>query len=138
MVPIYHAKTGAFESNSFSGTIPSELGKLVNLVYLNLNSNNLTGEFPLDLTNPTKLTELRISSNYFTGRMPEFGNCKQLQILYLTSNLFSGPIPEWIKLRDGHYQIDLSYNNFSETSEPSTCRETFNLFRSSSGQKNNS
>jgi hypothetical protein len=47
-----------------------------------------------------------------------------LDTLYLTSNSLNGPIPDWIKLRDSRYQIDLSYNNFSESSEPSTCRET--------------
>ncbi|XP_062100455.1 leucine-rich repeat receptor-like serine/threonine-protein kinase At1g17230 [Humulus lupulus] len=70
----------SMESILFSGTIPSEIGKLVNLEYLTLAANNFTREFP-DLTSLTKLKELRISSNYFTGRMPEFGNLKQLQML---------------------------------------------------------
>ncbi|XP_062103596.1 probable LRR receptor-like serine/threonine-protein kinase RFK1 [Humulus lupulus] len=85
------------ESNLFSGTIPSEIGKLVNLEYLTLAANNFTGEFP-DLTSLTKLKELRISSNYFTGRMPEFGNLKQLQKLEVEASGFDGPIPSSISI----------------------------------------
>ncbi|OMO82776.1 hypothetical protein COLO4_22837 [Corchorus olitorius] len=56
--------------------------------------------------------------------------------MYLTNNSFTGPIPDWIKRIKVRSQVDLSYNNFSEDSEPPTCRETVNLFKSSSGGKN--
>ncbi|XP_062094662.1 probable LRR receptor-like serine/threonine-protein kinase RFK1 [Humulus lupulus] len=90
----------ALESNLFSGTVPSELGKLVNLTYLNLNANNLTGEFPLSLTNLSKLSVLRISSNNFTGSMPEFSGWKQLQYLEMEASGCKGPIPSSISSLD--------------------------------------
>ncbi|KAM7530497.1 hypothetical protein LguiB_033907 [Lonicera macranthoides] len=48
----------SLENNFFDGTVPRELGKLVNLENLILSANNLTGALPLELTNLIKLTEL--------------------------------------------------------------------------------
>ncbi|KAF4360574.1 hypothetical protein G4B88_015845 [Cannabis sativa] len=212
------------ESNLFSGTIPSELGKLVNLEYLNLNANNLTGEFPLALTNLTKfdscfliavglvvttsqegclslqlettselvrainlfgfqkfmsyvyveltllhttlnremeasgfkgpipssisnldkLTELRITD--LNGESSDFLDLRNMtnilkddEELDLSFNKLEGEVPNFENVMQlGKVQIDISYNNFTETSEPSSCRDTFNHFRSPSGQKNNS
>ncbi|XP_050368369.1 probable leucine-rich repeat receptor-like serine/threonine-protein kinase At3g14840 [Argentina anserina] len=59
-----------------------------------------------------------------------------LQYIYLTSNLLNGSIPEWIKSKDNRYQIDVSYNNFSKDSEPSTCSEYLNVFKSASSPNN--
>nr|POE70751.1 isoform 2 of probable lrr receptor-like serine/threonine-protein kinase rfk1 [Quercus suber] len=89
----------SIDSNMFSGTIPHELGKLVNLKNLSLSANNLTGELPVALTKLIRLTEL-----------------------YLTSNFLNGPIPEFIKIGHNRFQIDLSYNNLSEHSAP-PCRQ---------------
>ncbi|CAN6689606.1 unnamed protein product [Malus baccata var. baccata] len=81
----------------FSGTVPPELGKLVNLNNLILNANNLTGELPVALTNLTKLTELRISMNNFTGRIPNFiQSWKQLKKLEIQASGLQGPIPSSI------------------------------------------
>ncbi|PRQ31309.1 putative protein kinase RLK-Pelle-DLSV family [Rosa chinensis] len=213
----------------FSGTVPPELGNLVNLQKLILSANNLTGELPVALMNLTKLTELRISSNNFTGRMPDFqeswnqlqkleiqasglqgpipssisvlsnltelrisdlngggsvfpylshitslqrlschlsgpipsflsalsqlntldlsfnrlegsipdlADLTDLQYLYLTSNLLTGSIPDWIKSRDNLYVIDVSYNDFSESSESPYCTENLNVFKSFSARDN--
>ncbi|KAH0985489.1 hypothetical protein GBA52_012666 [Prunus armeniaca] len=43
-----------------------------------------------------------------------------------------------MKGRDSSYPTDISYNNFSESSEPTTCRENLNLFESFSAQRNSS
>ncbi|XP_062094646.1 probable LRR receptor-like serine/threonine-protein kinase At1g29720 isoform X1 [Humulus lupulus] len=103
-----------------------------------LRSCNLRGNIPEYIPTLTSLSVLDLSFNKLEGPVPNFENIRALDTMYLTGNLLSGSIPEWINLRDSRYQTDLSYNNFSEVSEPSTCPETFNLFRSSSGQKNNS
>ncbi|XP_041027313.1 probable LRR receptor-like serine/threonine-protein kinase At1g07650 [Juglans microcarpa x Juglans regia] len=220
----------SIENNQFFGTVPPEIGKLVNLENLILNANFLTGELPVNLTYLTNLTELRISSNNFTGRIPDFFNswkklqkleiqasglagpippsisvlsnltelrisdllgegsifpnltsmrnmdrlmlrsCKlsgqiprnitdlmptlqtldlsfnrlegnvpvdegaKLQRLFLTRNLLNGTVPDWIKQRNNRYDLDLSYNNFLESSMPPSCRNTLNLFESFSGQ----
>ncbi|KAI8000731.1 putative LRR receptor-like serine/threonine-protein kinase [Camellia lanceoleosa] len=82
----------------FDGTVPAELGNLVHLVYLNLNSNNLTGELPKEFSNLINLRELRLSSNNFNGKLPSFQSCKQLRILELEASGFEGPIPSGISL----------------------------------------
>ncbi|KAK6268572.1 hypothetical protein QUC31_012732 [Theobroma cacao] len=46
------------ENNLFSGTIPPQLGKLVNLENLTLSANFLTGKFPWGLTKLSNLKEL--------------------------------------------------------------------------------
>ncbi|XP_057986149.1 probable LRR receptor-like serine/threonine-protein kinase At1g07650 isoform X4 [Hevea brasiliensis] len=127
----------SIENNFFYGTVPVELGNLVNLVNLILNANNLTGELPLALTKITKLTELLLSNCNITGNFPEYiTHIANLKDLYLTSNFLTGPIPKWILERNHRYAIDISYNNFSETSVPSACPVTVNLFKSSSRGKN--
>ncbi|XP_073262647.1 uncharacterized protein [Populus alba] len=83
----------------FSGTVPPELGGLVNLENLTLSGNYLTGELPPALTNLTGLKELRLSGNNFTGRIPDFiRSWKQLDTLEIQAGGFTGPIPSSISL----------------------------------------
>ncbi|KAJ6296991.1 hypothetical protein OIU78_022672 [Salix suchowensis] len=83
----------------FSGTVPPELGDLVNLENLTLSANNLSGELPLALANLIRLKELRLSRNNFTGRIPEFiQRWKQLDALEIQAGGFTGPIPSNISL----------------------------------------
>ncbi|KAM2043165.1 hypothetical protein ACFX1R_038369 [Malus domestica] len=84
----------ALESNLFSGTLPPELGNLVNLELLYLRANNLTGELPSALTKMTKLRVLQIGSNNFTGRIPDyFRSWKNLQALEMQASGLEGPLP---------------------------------------------
>ncbi|KZV47497.1 putative LRR receptor-like serine/threonine-protein kinase [Dorcoceras hygrometricum] len=99
------------------------------LLYRMLRSCNLSGEILGDLKNMTALKTLDLSFNRLTGEIPDLEGLSNLQNTYLTQNFLTGTVPEWIKNRDTRYQYDLSYNNFTETSVPSTCRETLNLFR---------
>ncbi|KAF4347022.1 hypothetical protein F8388_017834 [Cannabis sativa] len=115
-----------------------DLRNMTNILKVMMRSCKLRGNIPSYISNLTKLTILDLSFNKLEGEVPNFENVMQLGKVYLTSNLLSGPIPNWITIKDTNYQIDISYNNFTETSEPSSCRDTFNHFRSPSGQKNNS
>ena len=54
-------------SESLSGTIPSELGRLFYLRGLDLSTNSLTGEIPTELGWLSYLGELRLSGNSLTG-----------------------------------------------------------------------
>ncbi|KAK7824634.1 putative leucine-rich repeat receptor-like serine/threonine-protein kinase [Quercus suber] len=99
------------KNNMFSGMVPLELGKLVNLENFILSANNLSGELPFAITKLTKLTELRISSNNFTGRMPDFfRSWKQLEKLEIQASGFEGPIPSSISILSNLTELDLSFN----------------------------
>ena len=79
----------------FSGSIPSEIGNLTNLQTLDLVINNLTGEIPPEIGNLTNMTRLYLSSNQLSGTIPsELGNLFNLEILCLQRNQLSGLIPD--------------------------------------------
>ena len=86
-------------NNQLSGSIPSELGNLDNLVGLWLNGNQLSGSIPSELGNLANLQELVLDSNQLSGPIPsELGNLANLQELELRDNQFSGCVP--VKLLD--------------------------------------
>ena len=77
--------------NEFSGILPSNLGiSLLNLVWFCLGYNKLDGPIPSSINNASKLTILSMENNYFTGSIPDFGNLKRLQSIYLNQNTLSG------------------------------------------------
>ena len=53
------------------GTIPSGIGKLVNLEELDLAFNDLSGPIPADISKLTKLKKLKLDGNRLTGIIPE-------------------------------------------------------------------
>ena len=57
-------------STSMTGSIPPEIGHLLDLTTLNLKSNSLTGDIPSELGWLDHLTELRLSGNTLTGCIP--------------------------------------------------------------------
>lgn len=59
-------------SNNISGTIPSDLGNLMNLVSLDLYLNSFTGEIPESLG---KLTKLRFLYDFVLSELCLFGSC---------------------------------------------------------------
>ncbi|KAK6268570.1 hypothetical protein QUC31_012730 [Theobroma cacao] len=119
-----------------NGVLPRSLSKLSYLKTIDLNRNYINGTIPREWAT-MELELISVSMNRLSGPIPGFlGNITTLVYLYLTGNLLTGPIPEWLNTRDGRYQIDLSYNNFSESSEQASCRENLNLFKSSSEGKN--
>ncbi|KAI7731220.1 hypothetical protein M8C21_002676, partial [Ambrosia artemisiifolia] len=100
----------SLESNMFSGSVPSELGKLENLASLILNANNLSGELPVELNSLANLTELRLTSNNFNRRIPSLENWKQLKNLEMIGSGLEGPIPASISLLSNLEELDLSFN----------------------------
>ncbi|XP_062095692.1 probable leucine-rich repeat receptor-like serine/threonine-protein kinase At3g14840 [Humulus lupulus] len=115
-----------------------DLSKMTKLSMLTMRSCNLRGNIPQYILNLGRLIVLDLSFNKLEGPLPNFQELP-LRYIYLTSNLLSGPIPAWMNIIQGApMNIDISYNNFSEISEPSTCQDNFNHFQSTSGHENSS
>ena len=80
--------------NNLAGTIPSELGNLANLQWLQLDGNNLRGTIPRELASLTNLEVLQLPANDLNGAIPgvlaDLGN---LEWLILHGNNLSGAIP---------------------------------------------
>ncbi|TQE00746.1 hypothetical protein C1H46_013685 [Malus baccata] len=122
-------------SNNFTGRIPDYFLSWKELQMLEMQGSGLEGPIPSSLSALKHMTYLDLSFNRLTGNIPNLVNLLGLATIYLTSNLLTG-LPDWIKNRDSRYIVDLSYNNFSENSIPTTCRETFNVFKGFYRQNN--
>jgi hypothetical protein len=81
------------ESGSLSGTIPSGIGKLINLNRLNI-VGPISGPIPEELFLLPNIEDITIESNYLTGQIPStIGNCHELGSLRIVGPI-SGPLPE--------------------------------------------
>ena len=58
------------EDNQLTGEIPSELGSLSSLIWLNLSGNQLSGEIPPELGNLSNLEWLSLVENELSGCVP--------------------------------------------------------------------
>ena len=124
--------------NQISGSIPREIGKLVNLVILSLAYNKLTGNIPesvgelsklglLDLynnnisgvipafiSNITRLVDINFGCNILQGSIPpQLFNITTLQKLNLSNNKLRGVIPAEILRSSQCFQLYLSINPFT-------------------------
>ena len=81
-------------SDGLTGVIPPEIGNLINLTYLDLEENQLTGSIPPEISNLTNLTYLDLGYQYLEGSIPpEIYNLTNLTHLYLNDNALTGYIP---------------------------------------------
>ena len=80
--------------DSLKGSLPSALGNLTNLTYLDLSGNQLTGSIPAELGNLINLNRLYLHRNQLTGSIPAtLGNLEPLLDLFLFRNQLTGSIP---------------------------------------------
>jgi Leucine-rich repeat (LRR) protein len=80
--------------NGLSGSIPAEMGNLINLETLYLADDQLSGSIPAELGNLSNLRGLYLHNTQLSGSIPrELGNLINLEILYLSNNQLSGSIP---------------------------------------------
>ncbi|XP_039821923.1 probable LRR receptor-like serine/threonine-protein kinase At1g56140 isoform X2 [Panicum virgatum] len=81
-------------TNNLNGSLPSELGNLVKLEELYIDSAGLSGPIPSSFSKLTSMKRLVASDNEFTGRLPDYiGRWSNLQDLRFQGNSFQGPLP---------------------------------------------
>lgn len=83
------------DNNQLIGGIPASIGKIQQLGGLYMSGNQLTGEIPSEICNLSKLRYCYLYNNQLTGNIPEsFGNLSNLKYCYLHNNQLTGNIPE--------------------------------------------
>ena len=109
--------------NKFHGILEqNNVGKLTNLVKLDLDSNKFTGGV-LSLQSLMLLNELSLRDNQFTGTLPlSFSNLVNISLFDVSMNRFSGLLPNFQHFSMNNVNparvVDLSDGNFSINSIP--------------------
>ncbi|KAK8706326.1 hypothetical protein V6N13_049896 [Hibiscus sabdariffa] len=143
------------QGTSMEGPIPSTISELKNLTNLRITDLSggssafpnldgmkdmkelvlrnclLTGSIPSYIGEMTSLKTLDLSFNRLSGQIPQtLQGLKKIDYLFLTNNSLTGPVPGWVLGSDNN--IDLSYNNFTSSSQTSCQQARVNLVSSSS------
>ncbi len=75
------------DNNGLSGSLPSEIGNLSNLVTLELGQNNVNGSIPPEIGALSNLEWLLLYNNDISGGIPvEIGNLSSLTTFYIQEN----------------------------------------------------
>lgn len=114
--------------NAISGTIPAELGNLYNLLELSLGDNDLEGTIPPEIWNLPKLIKLHLHGNRLTGGIPpEIGKLADtLQELLLSNNQFYGELPAEMGKLVNLRNLQVNLNQFTgPLPEPVACKLPF-------------
>ncbi|XP_024195246.2 receptor-like protein EIX2 [Rosa chinensis] len=118
-------KTLDLRDNIFNGSIPQNLGKLSELVTLDLSYNSWEGPgFPVWLQSQTELLSVSLKNTGLSGAIPEewvFKISSQIRWLDLSSNQISGKLPFRFNSFPNLESIVLSHNQFDGTIPSSIC-----------------
>ncbi|OIV95325.1 hypothetical protein TanjilG_07481 [Lupinus angustifolius] len=110
----YALKDFDLKDNAFSGNLPTWLGKLENLEYLQLQSNFFYGIIPSFLGKLSKLKELHLNNNALDGNLHNnIGEFHSLTHLDISSNNLYGFLPSSLGELVNLQELDLSSNNFT-------------------------
>ncbi|CAA3022998.1 receptor kinase At3g47110 [Olea europaea subsp. europaea] len=104
-----------FSDNNLTGIVPKEVMSLSSLsVVLNMAKNALFGSLPTEVGRLINLKELDVSENKLSDNIPSsLSSCLSLERLDMHSNLLQGQIPKTLEALRGLEEIDLSHNNLS-------------------------
>ena len=103
------------EQNDMAGTIPSNIGKLNEMIHINLGGNWFSSTIPSSLSQLPELIYLFLSDNYFTGTLPESLSQlhETLQDLDVGDNDLSGSVPSSLGLLSKLNTLSVRFNKFT-------------------------
>ncbi|XP_030544200.2 probable LRR receptor-like serine/threonine-protein kinase At3g47570 [Rhodamnia argentea] len=100
--------------NDLDGNIPSSIGGLESLQRLHLDNNHLEGPIPDEICNLTNLGELLLRQNRISGSIPNcIGNLSSLQKFLVSSNNMTSVIPVSLWSLQQLIFLNLSLNSFN-------------------------
>nr|XP_017241375.1 PREDICTED: probable LRR receptor-like serine/threonine-protein kinase At3g47570 isoform X2 [Daucus carota subsp. sativus] len=103
-----------FRDNFLTGSIPQSIGRLSKLGGLYLYGNNISGAIPTSISNMTHLVDLYLYDNVLQGSIPaELFNISTLEEVSIANNRLGGAIPNEILFLSHCIRLSLSQNLFS-------------------------
>ncbi|CAN6582909.1 unnamed protein product [Malus baccata var. baccata] len=119
---LQHLQSLNFADNGYHHSqIPSSIGKLANLRYLNLSHNGFLGQIPIEISHLTRLIVLDLSETNLKLENPNLSmlirNLTELEVLYLDSVNISRKRSDWCQVISSSLPklsvLSLSYTELS-------------------------
>lgn len=101
-------------SNNSIQTLPSEMGKMTNLVVFKIDHNILDGSLIGEVRQMSKLKQLDVSYNKMTGMPAEIGQLSNLETLNYSYNKIDGLPNELSNLANNLRELNLTGNPLSQ------------------------
>jgi Leucine-rich repeat (LRR) protein len=108
------ATTTLLLSNNSIKTLPSEMGKMTNLVVFKIDHNILEGSLIGEVRQMSKLKQLDVSYNKMTGMPAEIGQLSNLETLNYSYNKIDGLPNELGNLANNLREFNLKGNPLSQ------------------------
>lgn len=112
-----YGKTGTTElilSNNSIRTLPSEMGRMTDVVIFKIDHNMLEGSLIGEIRQMSKLKQLDVSYNNMTGMPAEIGQLSKLETLNYSHNDITGLPNELGNLKNNLKEFDLTGNPLSQ------------------------
>ena len=101
-------------SNNSIQTLPSEMGKMTNVVIFKIDHNVLDGSLIGEIRQMSKLKQLDVSYNKMTGMPAEIGQLSNLETLNYSYNNIDGLPSELANLKNNLKEFNLTGNPLSQ------------------------
>ena len=102
-------------SNNNIKTLPSQIGRMTNVVVFKIDHNKLDGSLVGEIRQMSRLKELDVSYNNMTGVPAEIGQLSNLTTLNYSYNNLTGLPNELGNLKNNLRQLNLTGNPLSQT-----------------------